>query len=364
MNEANCNEYRSEAALRLAVEQNSGRSLNNDEWLTIAPDWSEPYGDLDVAELVRAVRDTLPQQNRTSLQEAGRVYRRAHVERAALEAREMVEASRIQLFGSQTPPFPNLGIEAAQWIEAQAEKPGFKRFGIEVTVPGQLGQFESLIWLRDYLNQHLSRISLGDGQDDSSRFKQFLEECTDVRSLNGGKPILAYLGVNPEGEINIKRVYAPDGTLLGLLQDRAQELAKAADWEPYAAVHHLLTGGIIAPLGVQTSAQYRGGRKVFGDTHSMTLKIADPDSVTEQDLVAAFRKERTNTAPPWNQHWNQQPRQRARIAPKSERVAAFVEATPGLTWKNRIEKWNQKHPNDRFRTISAMKKAHSRAKNR
>ena len=61
MGETNVNRYETAAELRQAVEKSSGRSLNDNEWAIIAPVLNDMYDELDVAELARAVRDTLPQ---------------------------------------------------------------------------------------------------------------------------------------------------------------------------------------------------------------------------------------------------------------------------------------------------------------
>ena len=225
MNQPHLNQYQDQAALRQEVERKSRRSLTDGEWAMVAPDWSEPYDDLDVAELAQAVGEALSHQRKPSLEEKARQHRRAHVERAALEAREMVESFRKELFGHKEPPFPNRAIEAAEWIEAQAQKPETKRFNIEVIVPVGLGRLESLIWLRDYLAENLSPSSSVDSDDDPLTLRQFLEACPAVRNIGWAMPLLTYLGVNPEGEIEIKRVQAPDGTLLGRLQRTAEQLA-------------------------------------------------------------------------------------------------------------------------------------------
>jgi hypothetical protein len=357
LKEQKSNEYHDAIALRQEVERKSRRSLTDGEWAMVAPNWSEPYDDLDVAELVQAVREALSHQRKPSLEEKARRHRRAHVERAALEAREMVESFRKELFGHKEPPFPNRRIEAAEWIEAQAQKPETKRFNIEVTVPVGLGRLESLIWLRDYLAENLSPFSPADSDDDSLRLRQSLEACPAVRKIGWAMPLLTYLGVNPEGEIEIKRVQAPDGTLLGRLQRTAEQLAKSANWKPYAAVHHLLTGGIVAPSAVQGTSQYRAGRQVFGDSHPIKLEISDTGSVIERDLITAFRRERSSFHAPGNQLL----RQRARVASKSERVAALVAETPGISWSNRVGEWNRRYPEERYRTTSAMKEAYRRA---
>ena len=361
MNEVNFEGYETEQALRHQAEQIARRSLTDDEWALVAPDWNGPYDDLDVAEIVAAVRDTLPAQPKPSAGEKTGAHRRAQVERAALEAREMVERAREDIFGYKEPPFPhNRGIEAAMWLEAQAQKPETKRFHIEVTVPARLGRMESLNWLRDYLTGNLNHRSTFNRDDDSPCFGRFLDKSDAVRNIGWTMPLLAYLGVDGEGEIEVKQVQAPDDTLLGRLLSKAEKLAKATNWKTYAAVHHLLTGGIVSPSAVQANSQYRAGREVYGDTYLMTLEIPDPALVTQQDLITAFSKERSDAAPSWDGHT----RQRSKAAPKRERVAAFVEERPAMPWAELLAEWNRRNPEDHYRTESAMKGAFSRANRR
>ncbi len=80
MNEVNFEGYETEQALRHQAEQIVRRSLTDDEWALVAPDWNGPYDDPDVAEIVAAVRDTLPAQSKPSAGEKTRAHRRAQVE--------------------------------------------------------------------------------------------------------------------------------------------------------------------------------------------------------------------------------------------------------------------------------------------
>ena len=66
MNVPQHNEHLDEAALRQEVERKSGRSLTDDEWALVAPDWSAPYDDLDAAELVKDVRNFPSEQQKPS----------------------------------------------------------------------------------------------------------------------------------------------------------------------------------------------------------------------------------------------------------------------------------------------------------
>jgi hypothetical protein len=341
------------------VEKKFRRSLTDDEWAAVAPDWFAPYDDQDVAELIEKLRNTSAQRHKPSAEEKARQHRRSQVEWTARQAQEMVEKFRVELFGHKEPPFPNQLAQAAQWIEAQAQAQGSntQRFYLKVIAPRQLDEWGLLVWVRDYLTDFLSRYSAADSNDGGGLMTQFLNEASPVLRLGYERPILNYMTLNPASEIEFKCVYAPDGTLLGQLQSRAEEVAKATNWEACAAVHHLLTGGLVSPPAVQTTSHIRAGSQYFGHSYPITLVVPDPASVTEKDVTAAFQTTRSHSTPPWNRG----SRQRGRVASKAERVAMFVKQTPGMTWADQLEEWNRRNPNDRFRTDGAIKKAYSRA---
>ena len=50
-------EYENEEALQDALERRLRRSLTTKEWADIGPDWSGPYDDSDLAELLELIRD-------------------------------------------------------------------------------------------------------------------------------------------------------------------------------------------------------------------------------------------------------------------------------------------------------------------
>lgn len=361
MTEPEHSRYPDEVALRNAIERKARRSLSDAEWTVIAPDWSAPYDDGDVTALINELRGSLPPQSKRSPEDGARLARRANAERIALEAREMVEGFREEIFGHKHPPFPLDLPQAAQWIEEQARVQEFKTKGfyIGVKVPAQLDYLQSLVFLRDYLSEKLGRFTLEDRDDGSNNFQQALEECDQIFTLSCDRPILDYLGANPKGQIGLKCVHAPDDNLLGRLRRRAEDLSGVTGWEQHSAVHHLLTGGITAPYPIKVTSSVRLGRQYFGEDHGLVLTISAPDSVTGRDITAAWQYVRSSSPPPWRRK-----RQRARSAFKAERVAAFVEQTPGMTWAARMEQWNQRFPDERFRNVTAMKEALRRSRRR
>ena len=348
--------YEDEKAFRRAVEKEAKASVSDPDWSDLLQDRHESFDAADFTEMVNTLREFSAQKSKSSLEGKARGYRLAHVQRAADEAREMVESFRLDLFGHIYSPFLNRGVEAAEWIESKVQEPQTQRLVIEVTAPANMDLMESIIWCADYLSRQTESFdSITDY--DGAAVARFFETGENVRSIGFRMPLLEYLGVNDEGEINIKRLQAPDGTFLGRLQGYGEQLATALDWKPYAAVHHLLTGGVSSHPGVETTTRYRSGRDSFGDDHTVTLVVPDPDSVTNNDLVNAYRKEKSRIVAPGG---GNKPK-RARAPSKSERVAAFVERTPGIPWRKRLDEWNRQYPDERFRTESAIKVAQSRA---
>ena len=224
--------YEDSESFRQAVERESRVSLTDTEWLNLTQDFFAPYDAFDVTEIVNAVRNSSIRRPDSSVGQKARSHRRAHVERAGHEAKQMTEEFRDELFGHKYPPFPNQGIEAAEWIESQVSSPITGRLTLEVTIPAELKMMESLVWLKDYLTQHLGHYSNPELEDNGLLLNRFQEEANAIRSIQWGTPILTYLGINPEGEVGIKRVHAHDGTLLGKLQGMAEILAKALEWKP------------------------------------------------------------------------------------------------------------------------------------
>ena len=203
--------YEDEKSFRQAVEKESRVSLTDAEWLDLLQGWHVPYDGLDYAEMVNAVRKTPISRPNSPPESKTRGYRRAHVHRAADEAREMVESFRLDLLGHTHPPFSNRAVEAAEWIESKVQEPQTQRLVIEVTTPSNLDLMESIIWCAGYLSRQTeSYDSITDY--DSAAVARFIKTGENIRSIGFRMPLLEYLGVNSEEELNIKRVQAPDGT--------------------------------------------------------------------------------------------------------------------------------------------------------
>ena len=213
---------------------------------------------------------------------------------------------------------------------------------IEATVPAKLSGEESLIWLGNYLADHLGAQGLG----------RLWGNSDVLQNIAWSMPILEYYILNPDEEIDTRCVPAPDGTPLGELRSKGDQLAQFLKWEPCDAVHHLLTGGLVASSGVQVETQIQTIR-VIGENHQMTLTITDPGSVTEKDLIAAFQKGRSKIP----SRTTKRTIKRARVALRSEQVITFVLETPTMHWGDRLNEWNRRNPEARFSTLSAIKEA-------
>ena len=246
--------YEDEKAFRRAVEKKAKASVSDSDWSDLLQDRHESFDAADFTEMVNTLGEFSVQKSKSSPEGKARGYRLAHVQRAADEAREMVESFRLDLFGHIYPPFLNRGVEAADWIESKVQEPQTQRLVIGVSTPANLDLMESIIWCADYLSRQTESCdSITDY--DGAAVARFIETGENVRSIGFKMFLLEYLGVNDEGEINIKRVQAPDGTFLGRLQGYGEQLATALGWKPYAAVHHLLTGGVSSPSGVETTTR-------------------------------------------------------------------------------------------------------------
>ena len=246
--------YEDEKAVRRAVEKKAKASVSDPDWSDLLQDRHESFYAADFTEMVNTLGEFSVQKSKSSPEGKARGYRVAHFQRAADEAREMVESFRLDFWGYTHPPFSNRAVEAAEWIESKVQEPQTQRLVIEVTTPSNLDLMEFIIWCAGYLSRQAeSYDSITDY--DSAAVARFIKTGENIQSIGFRMHLLEYLGVNSEGERNIKRVQASDGTFLGRLQTDGEQLATALDWKPYTAVHHLLTGGVSSPSGVETTTR-------------------------------------------------------------------------------------------------------------
>ncbi len=262
--------YEDEKAFRKAVEKEAKASVSDLDWSDLSQGRYEPFDAVDFTEMANILRKFSAQKSKSTPEKKARGYRLAHIQRTAFEAREMVEGSRIQLFDDKLPPFPENAMAAAEWIEAQVKPLETMRIKLDATVPAADASITSLMVLSQLLDQHLpdNLIVLEDPQ----AFSSFLSRCDFINNISFTPvPLLEYLGCNPQKEMGIKRVFAPNRTLLGQLREASEYLAGMVHWKPYAAVHHLLTGGVISPAAIQATTKYRLSRAVGKCTSGVSM---------------------------------------------------------------------------------------------
>lgn len=115
--------YETTMDLRRAVEAKRG-ALPDLTWNAIEPDWSGPYGDADLAEVVKSLPVTAGARSKP--RDTKSTWQKAH-EQAALESAQryavvepFVQSIRRQLFAIESPPF-GFPLEGWKWIAQQAD---------------------------------------------------------------------------------------------------------------------------------------------------------------------------------------------------------------------------------------------------
>ena len=208
--------YEDDNSLRPAVEKVARVASTDDEWSALVNDRHAPYDESDFTEMVNAVRGFSVGRPKPSLDSRARDYRRYQGERSALEAKGMTEDFREKLFGQKAPPYQHV-IEAKEWIESHQARRETKRLSIEATVPANLGEEESLIWLGNYLAEQVGAQGL----------RRLLGNFDVLQDISWSMPILEYYILNPDEEIETRYLPAPDGTPLGELRSKGNQLAQS-----------------------------------------------------------------------------------------------------------------------------------------
>ena len=353
-------QYENVEDLRLAIERESRRPLSDGEWAKVAPNWAAPYDDTDVNELLNAARNEISNRITPTSDERAFKFRRGNQERVVRTSLPWVESFRIDLFGSKQPLFPDSRdvIEPAKWIEFHAEPILNQELNLTVSIPSSLNSFEALVRFSSILTRELDEIEFLDGKDDFGAVKSFVDKSEVVDEIGFTKPPeLKYLSVDLAGLVFVKRIPAPRDSTLGRLRVAADQISQRLDWNQHAAVHHLFTCLIPDYPLIRTKSTFKPPGKDQKLASKITLEIRDPESVTEQEVAIAYRRVRENNAGlPWGST-----KKRSRLSPKTALAAALVQETPNLSWDERFELWNQRYPNDRYRTVGAMKQADQRS---
>lgn len=344
--------YESGELLRAAVEERLRRKLSKDEWKIVDPDGSFtgplPFDDADFDDLLVKVQ-RLPELPVTSPKERNRRTGLAHVRRVAATISSVVEQERMALFGHAGAPFANTA-EAGAWIEAQSGDITEMHLVLEVDLPAREMRIEVIRDLKDWLDEKLAAL------DEGATLADFFRVADGLRSIDLLNADLPYLPAFDEsvGTMGYKRARALPGSKLEQLLRAAERVAAATDWELIAAVHHLLTDGLMSRSVTATT-----GLRVSdaGGAHdSITLYVPYPSLVTAESVSAAYIEARETS---------RSGRSRARGSELGERLVAFVDAHPQLrTWRERRDRWNQESNGHVYPTVGAMGAAYRRARKR
>jgi len=113
--------------LRKALCKKIGHNVSDDQWKKVEPDWSDPYDEKDLSEILLSYRELLRREkgsadsNRDSLFVKVMVEAFYECELRVLRLRGVVDQTRKELFGTEGIPFLNLE-QINAWIEDLLDK--------------------------------------------------------------------------------------------------------------------------------------------------------------------------------------------------------------------------------------------------
>lgn len=111
--------YESESEIRKAIEKQLQGELSDKVWNEYRPDWSPPYDEDDLEEIVAELSLA-----GISFSKEDKEVPNAAIIRSEIRAQEMlpwIKNDRKSLFGNPEPPFKNL-TDMEEWLRAEAEK--------------------------------------------------------------------------------------------------------------------------------------------------------------------------------------------------------------------------------------------------
>jgi|GEM_PF-4399698 len=119
------------------------------------------------------------------------------------------------------------------------------------------------------------------------------------------------------------------------------------------ATRHILTGAVpFVPLLETHSTSDHGG-------YQITIRVNFPWVPAE--LVTKRYEEWRRWAYEQDRRYAKRPKIRLRPAPKLAKVKTFVEITPGMTWPQRLARWNEWHPDEPYSSWQALQAAYRRS---
>lgn len=342
-------DYESGETLRAAVEERFGRRLTEQEWLLVDPDHSytgaRPFGEDDFDDLSDKVQQ-LKKRTPQSAEERSRITAMSRVRRVAAEIRPVVEEERLTLFGRADAPFEN-AAEAGAWIEANEGDITKMRVALELNLPARDMSIQVLHDLRDWLDERLASL------DQGATLGDILANAPGLRSISTPISLLPYLPGFDESvsAMGYKRARALPGSTLEQLLDAAERIEAATGWKLVAAVHHLLTGGLMS--GIVTATNGVSVTSEGGVRESITLYVPYPSLVPANAVRNAYTQARKDS---------RSRRSRARGSELGDRLVTFVAEHPELDrWGKLRELWNAENADHLFSTNDSMQTAYRRA---
>lgn len=368
--------YETRAELRKAVEGKVGQ-LSHDQWLMAKPDRSPPYDAADLKEVVSAVKGTgrvsaTKAPRSAAAAEAAWCHARAESSRRANQQSGLVHQVRFAVFQRSDPPFPTWD-QAVSWLLEERRNQGPPMASATMT---NLSTGQQRLWHGPYDSPFFTRSYV-------------LSVAPPVAPwLWRWSPVRPYLEC-PGADGGVARIPVAVGGNLDRLQEGSFELAKRIGCWPSKATAHILTGEVpvIAPAirWIHADWDKAGGLRprVFAEPNfdwvpdallSVTRNLPlDPVadvllSAAKNAPVGAFpqfllrpTKDGSHTLRPDLEQWLRgKGRTRRRPAPASAELAAFVEATPDLTWEERRLRWNREHPERTYTLANDLQVSYKR----
>jgi hypothetical protein len=305
--------YEDRKELRGAVERKRGAAIPNETWEMVEPNWSGPYGDADLAEVLDSLAyegsDLVPvklKDRRKQAKEPRATLRKAYEHaRSECDRRTVAEAHyvarvRQQLFQTGSPPFRDME-QAREWINRQREDEVKETVHVEgeaVLPDGSLAPKRSRVESLDW-----------PGASD------WVEGCPVV-----------------------------EGKELDILRVASETLASRLDCQPAQATAHILTGVIpfVAPVKHTVHNHVVKTNKGWETRPRISLEINYdwvPVSVVAQVYSHVLRQSTEQS------FWGRRRKsRRSQPSPIAAEVEAFLAEHEDKKGWDLLRLWNESHP--------------------
>lgn len=182
------------------------------------------------------------------------------------------------------------------------------------------------------------------------QWRQALQERLDKAEYLGVEiPGLDYVRLTAVEEERIGHIHAIRlHEVLGWLKRIAEELGKKYGWPEADAVTFVLTGAMPVPPLARITWTWSPERGFYGQ--AITLQVLP--WVSPSEVAALYREIRKET--PFGKYVRvHKPKA---LTEKGRRLAVFLAATPGLSWRERMEQWNATYPQWSYKYIATFRR--------